>query len=211
MSRGLSLSEIVARPEVELTGITDRVTISRKAQRDGWIKGKNAVLLRNEAEARRALDEARHEKEAMNATEKEVHNTLLIERLKTEQFFHNANLTVAKTAVEKLIKERSSISFAEMDAASRVISRSQDSALGKKPDTAVQTNVNVTAPSVGAARYHPRTNTGGCCATSLTVIFNDSPESLVLQDAWRMAGSSSSTCSATAWQCMLGTRPSTTP
>jgi len=135
--QGLSLSEIVARPEVELTGITDRVTISRKAQRDGWIKGKNAVLLRNEAEARRALDEARHAKEAMNATEKEVHNTLLIERLKTEQFFHNANLTVAKTAVEKLIKERSSISFAEMDAASRVISRSQDSALGKTPDTAV--------------------------------------------------------------------------
>ena len=28
-------------------------------------------------------------------------------------------------------------------------------------------------------------NTGGCCAASLTVIFNDSPESLVLQDACR--------------------------
>ena len=96
------------------------------------------------------MDEARHEKEAFNATEREVHNTLLIERLKTEQFFHNANLTVAKTAVEKLIKERSSISFAEMDAASRVISRSQDSALGKKPDTAVD-QVNVSANAQAAA------------------------------------------------------------
>ena len=133
--QGLSLSEIVARPEVQLPA-SPTASPSPKAQQDGWIKGKNArccEMKRRPAE----LWTKRGKKRDFYATENEIHNTLLMERLKTEQFFHNANLTVAKTAVEKLVKERSSISFAEMDAASRVISRSQDSALGKKPDTAV--------------------------------------------------------------------------
>ena len=43
---------------------------------------------------------------------------MVTERLKLENFYQNANLTVAKTAVEKLVKERASLSFAEMDAAS---------------------------------------------------------------------------------------------
>ena len=42
-----------------------------------------------------------------------------------------------------------------MDAASRVISRSQDSALGKKPDTAVQTKVSVTAQAPAAVLPPP--------------------------------------------------------
>ena len=135
--QGLSLTEIIARPEVQKTGICEKGSISRKAKQDGWIKGKNATLVAKEIELKQYAADVEAKKATFSATEREIHNTLLMERLKTEQFFRNATLTVAKTAVEKLVKERSSISFAEMDAASRVISRSQDSVLGKTPDTAV--------------------------------------------------------------------------
>lgn len=144
--QGLTLQEIVDRPEVQKLGIKDRSVINKKAKKEGWERGKRTQLVENEVAARRVLDAAAAEKATMNSTEREVHNTVLMERLKTEQFFHNANLTVAKTAVEKLIKERKTISFAEMDAASRVISRSQDSALGKKePGTSVSVSVNANA------------------------------------------------------------------
>lgn len=36
--QGLSLAEIVAREEVQRTGITDRGSISRKSKQEGWIK-----------------------------------------------------------------------------------------------------------------------------------------------------------------------------
>ena len=65
--------------------------------------------METEVAARRVLDDAAVVKNSFTTDEREHPRTrVLSERLKTEQFFHNANLTVAKTAVEKLVKERSS-------------------------------------------------------------------------------------------------------
>ena len=67
--QGLSLGEIVARDAVKLTGIQDRATISRKAARDGWVKGKNATVLKNEVAAHSTLDDALRAKLTFNATD----------------------------------------------------------------------------------------------------------------------------------------------
>lgn len=77
--QGLSLSEIVERPEV---AITDRSSISKRAKSEGWIKGKNQPLQQREVQARQALADAAEEKSTFNSTEIAVHETLVAEQVR---------------------------------------------------------------------------------------------------------------------------------
>jgi hypothetical protein len=143
--QGLSLSEIVARDEVKQTGITDRGSISRKSKQEGWIKGKNATLATEEIQIKQKVAEIAEKKATFSATEVEIHNTLVAERTKLEAFFRNSNVLIAKTVATKVQRDGANAGYAELNAAATAISKTQESVLGKAPDTIinnmVQTNV----------------------------------------------------------------------
>lgn len=74
---GLSLSEIVDRPEVK---IKDRSSIQKKAAKLGWEKGKKSTLLKKEISAIQLVNEIQQEKSTLNSTELMVFDTLVTER-----------------------------------------------------------------------------------------------------------------------------------
>ena len=133
--RGASLSEITKQSDIK-----DKGSISRKAKADGWVKGKMQPLVAKEVEARQTLIDVEAEKATLNATERGVHEQVVAEKLQLEKFFRNANVLAAKTVITKLQTDKTNASYAELDAASRVISRSQESALGKVPAMVINNN-----------------------------------------------------------------------
>lgn len=129
--RGLSLSEIAARPEV---AIKDRKSISRKANQEGWIKGEKATLVDKEVKTKQAVAEIATEKATQNATELDVHNTLVDERTKHIQFFNQAALKNVSVAVKKLGAETTQ---AEHRMLADTIAKGREVVLGKTPDTVI--------------------------------------------------------------------------
>lgn len=149
--QGLSLADIVARPEVKATGIKDRGSISRKATKDGWIKGKNATLQEKEVELKQSVADVETQKATLNATEREIHNTLVAERLAAEKFFKSAHMLTAKTAIMKLQRDGVQASYQDVKAAANTITAAQDGVLGKQPAVAVQVNNGPQAESTVSA------------------------------------------------------------
>lgn len=94
---GLSLAEIVERPEVV---ITDRSSISKRAKIDGWIKGKNQQLQDDEVQAKQVLAEADKKKSTLNSTALVVHETLIFERVKYSNRVKEMVMENAKGAME---------------------------------------------------------------------------------------------------------------
>ena len=74
---GLSLSEIVDRPEVK---IKDRSSIQKKAAKLGWEKGRISTLLKKEVAAIQTVNEINQEKSTLNSTALMVHETLVTEK-----------------------------------------------------------------------------------------------------------------------------------
>lgn len=138
--RGLSLGEIAARPEVT---IKDRKTISRKANQEGWVKGEKATLVDKEINIKQGIEEIATEKATQNATELEVHNTLVAEKLIAKKIFHDANMKVVNTVKSKLDADGKAASYQDLNAAANAISKAQENVLGKSPDTAIQINNTV--------------------------------------------------------------------
>lgn len=135
--RGFSLAEIAARPEV---AIKDRKTISRKANNEGWVKGKKATLVETEVKAKQAVAEIATAKATLNATELDIHNTIVSERVKDNQFFRKASLIVAQKAMQKVQTEQ--CSMLDLRAAQDLIGKGKENIYGKSPDVAVQINNN---------------------------------------------------------------------
>lgn len=138
--QGLSLAEIVARPEVKATGIKDRGSISRKATQEGWIKGKNATLKKTEVELKQSVADVESQKATLNATEREIHNTLVAEEVAAKKFFKGAHMLAARTAVMKLQRDGVAASYQDVKAAANTITAAQDGVLGKAPMVAIQNN-----------------------------------------------------------------------
>lgn len=138
--QGLSLAEIVAREEVQRTGITDRGSISRKSKQEGWVKAKNATLATAEVSARAALDDVAEKKATLNATEREIHNTIVNEQLQAKKFFDGAHMLTAKIAVMKLQADKGNASYQDLNAAANAITKAQEGVLGKQPTIAIQNN-----------------------------------------------------------------------
>ena len=133
---GLSLAEIVARPEV---AIKDRSSISRRATKEGWIKGKNATLTATEIQIKQSHAEIVEKKSTLNATALEIHNTIVDERTKHIQFFTDSTMRNMKSMMVK-IGDESSIN--EHRVAQAALKDAKEVVIGKMPDTAIQINNN---------------------------------------------------------------------
>ena len=149
---GLSLAEIVARPESQ---IKDRSSISKRAKSEGWIKGKNSTLLNSEVELKQNVTKVEEQKSTLNSTELLIHNTLVDERTKHINYFNSEQLKLSKMAMDKVDESTkpgkngkrtlNKITFQELKHASEVVQKSREGILGKAPDVAVQVN-NINNP-----------------------------------------------------------------
>ena len=136
--QGLSLAEIVDRKEVKATGIQDRASISRKSNKEGWIKGKMQHLATEEIKANQALDDINATKrQVLNATELSVHNTLMDERLRDEKLFRSGNKLIASIVLRKIKKDGDDISYLALSQAGKTFATAQDKILGKEPATVI--------------------------------------------------------------------------
>ena len=139
---GLSLAEIIARPEVK-NG--DRSTISKKAKAEGWIKGKNSTLTTVEIQTKQNLAEIAEKKSTLNSTEREIHDVIVDERTKHIQFFNNATLKNVSLMMRK-VTENTDIQ--EHRAVQATLRDGKEVVLGKGPDVAVQINNNALPANV---------------------------------------------------------------
>jgi len=145
--RGLSLSEIVDRDDVR---IKSRGSISKRAKAEGWIAGGKKQQVAREVLANQELEAVRAQKETLGAPERNVHDALVSETLRYQTFFRGANILVANAVAKKVKDEGSNASFKDLAAAAMALGRTQESVLGKSPETvinnvnAVQTVVNPT-------------------------------------------------------------------
>lgn len=148
--RGLSLAEIVSRPEV---AITDRSSISKKAKSEGWIKNKKSTLVEKEIQLKHDVIEVQEEKSTLNSTELSVHNALVEERSRHIQFYDGGQNKLAQVALQKIEQHLTKnedgkpwvsegLSFQDINAAASVLQKSRDGVLGKSPDTLIQISNN---------------------------------------------------------------------
>ncbi len=145
--RGLSLSGIVGRDDIQ---IKSRGSISKRAAADGWIAGVKKQAVLNEVHIKQELSEILAIKETLPPLERNIHDALVSEQLQITKFFRGGNILVANTIVAKVKREGQNATFKDLAAAAMGLGRTQESVLGKSPETvinntnAVQTNVAVT-------------------------------------------------------------------
>ena len=130
--RGLSLGDIAARPEVT---IKDRATISKKASKEGWVKGEKATLLHKEIETKQNVAEISEKKATLNATELEVHNILVEESVKRMEWLNNAALKNVQEAMKASCENQQDYKHR-----ADTVLKAKEAVFGKQPDTAIQIN-----------------------------------------------------------------------
>lgn len=130
--RGLSLSEITGRHE---TAIKNRASISKKAAKDGWIKGEKETLVAREINSRIAVSEIATEKETLNATEINVHNTLVTEATHRMEWLNKAALKNVKEAMKAECANQQDFKHR-----ADTVLKAKEAVFGKAPDTAIQIN-----------------------------------------------------------------------
>jgi predicted DNA-binding protein YlxM (UPF0122 family) len=133
--RGLSLSEITERDEVT---IKSRASISVKAKKEGWAKAEKATLLQKEIQAKQDIADVSAEKATLNATELEVHNTLVDERVKRMEWLNVQALKNVKGAMAHPCENQN-----DYRARADTISKAKEVVVGRQPETAIQINNNV--------------------------------------------------------------------
>lgn len=148
--QGRSLGYIASNSRIK-----DKGTISRKAKKEGWEKGKTQPLIDKDVQARQALAEVEAEKSNLSATELRSHEQAVSERLKLETFFRNASVLVAKTVTSKLQKESADASFQDLNAASSALTKAQENVLGKQPETVIN-NANTMQTAIAIDRSPER-------------------------------------------------------
>jgi len=134
---GLSLAEIVARPEVK---VTSRSQISRKAAKEGWHKAlEKQQLIDFEVQTKQSLTEVFNQKTTLNATELIIHNTLVGERTKHIEFFNQASILNVKQAMAE-----SCMGQQDYRNRAQTINKGRETVLGKTtPDVAIQVNNSI--------------------------------------------------------------------
>jgi len=144
---GVSLADIVAHKDVK---IKSKGSISKKSNAEGWKVNERKHLVQKEVVATQELEAVKREKETLTAPERSIHDALVSEQLQLTKFFRGANMLVANTVAAKVKREGQNASFKELASAAQALGRTQESVLGKSPETvinntnAVQTNVSVT-------------------------------------------------------------------
>jgi len=134
---GLSLREITSREEV---AIKDKGTISRKAKQEGWIKGKIQPLVEKSIQVKQSLAEISEEKATLNATQKEVHDTLVYEKSKWLDYLNKAALKNVQESMTARCENQH-----DYRSRAQTIGIAKEVLVGKNPDVAVQVNTQVTS------------------------------------------------------------------
>lgn len=125
-------------PEIiDQADIKDRASIYRKAKTDGWVKGQNATLVQKKVEAKQTLAIVDAEIATKSDTERVVINDAVAEHLQLTKFFRGANMLVANTVAAKVKEEGKRASFKELASAAQALGRTQESVLGKAPETVI--------------------------------------------------------------------------
>lgn len=133
--RGLSLAEIVARAEVD---ITDRSSISKKAKEEGWVKGKNSTLVQEEVLAKSKVKELVEKNQQMNSTERAVHNVIVSERMADDIFFRKANMLITRKILQKVQVE--DLSVGELKTAIDGVGKGQENIYPRKNEPSININ-----------------------------------------------------------------------
>jgi predicted DNA-binding protein YlxM (UPF0122 family) len=132
--RGLTLSEIVDRDDIQ---IKSRGSISKRATAEGWIAGEKKQTVSKEVQVKQDLSEILAQKETLPPVERNIHDALVSEQLQAVKFFRGANMLVANTVAIKVKEEGKRASFKELASAAQALGRTQESVLGKAPETVI--------------------------------------------------------------------------
>ncbi len=135
-------------PEIlELGDIKERASIYRKAKTEGWVKGRNATLVQKKVQAKQSLAQADAEIATKSDTERDVINEAVAESLQIQKFFRGAHMLVANTVAKKVSKDGQNATYQELASAAIALGRTQESVLGKAPETVIN-NQNVAQAGV---------------------------------------------------------------
>ncbi|MFZ4537891.1 hypothetical protein [Propionivibrio sp.] len=149
--RGFKLAEIIARDDVD---IKSAGSISKRAKAEGWIFGGKKKEIIEEVKAKQFLSDLIKEKEKMHPLERNVHDTIVSERLKTTVYFKGVNMLVAEITERKLRSDDETASYQDLNAAATAITKAQENILGKQPDTVIN-NTNAMQSNAGVIEVTP--------------------------------------------------------
>lgn len=141
--RGFSLAEIVARDEVL---VKDRSSISRKAAKEGWIKGEKQHFVEKEIQTKQSVADIFQKKTTLNSTELLIHDTIVAEKTANLIYFNSSQLRLAAIGmqmVEDKLDEpvgeggKGGLTTLELKQVSDVVKTSREGVLGKDPETSI--------------------------------------------------------------------------
>jgi len=131
---GVSLGKIIARDGIK---IRSKGAISKRANAEGWKVNDRKSFISQESLTRQALNDIVVQKQTLSPLERNVHDSLVSENLKLHTFFRGANVLVANTVAAKVREQGKNASFLELSQAAAALGRTQESVLGKGPDTVI--------------------------------------------------------------------------
>lgn len=155
---GCSLADIVARDEVK---IKSRSQISKRANKDGWVKSdEKKQLINREVAVKSELSDIKKQKETLKETEEKVHNALVDERTKHIELFQKSalknqsltnlalnaisdNITTEKDPANRAIK--AAMMLPALEQHGKITERNKNIVLGKDAETNVTVNTAVQA------------------------------------------------------------------
>jgi lambda repressor-like predicted transcriptional regulator len=140
--RGMSLAELSHKYSV------GRSTISEKAKREGWEKGKHEHLVIEKVNAVKALEKNRTETEQLpNSVQKAIDKDA--DYLLEMEGIFKASLQYNQVKATNLLKKKANaddLTLADLNLHSQITVRNMDRVMGKTPDTAIQINNNSNNP-----------------------------------------------------------------
>ena len=149
--RGLTLDAILARDDVL---IKSKGSISKRAKAEGWVSGIKKQAVSEEVKVKQFLSDILKQKETMPPVERNVHDTLVSERLKATMYFRGLNTLIAETVEKKLTTDGEAASYQDLNAAANAITKAQENILGKQPDTIIN-NTNAMQANAGVVDVTP--------------------------------------------------------
>lgn len=137
----------LARADYEVRGVSIRQlakdydvapsTVSRRANKEGWIEGKTQHLVERKVKAVIELNETQQQMQHLNATEISVVDNEVARRLRYEKMFTESAEKNQKLADQML---NSCVEMKELKSHADLTAKNKETILGKQPDTAIQIN-----------------------------------------------------------------------
>lgn len=131
--RGVSIRQIAKEYDVAPS------TISRRANKDGWVEGKTQHLVERKVNAVRELQDTQQQMQHLNATQIAVIDNEVERRLRLEKRFTESALRNQELADQML---NSCVEMKELKSHADLTAKNKETILGKQPDTAIQINNN---------------------------------------------------------------------